>query len=99
MTTGRVCKGFNSIQMISAPMNNASGRKNGANPVPNVTAGLWVSMSSATGADRVRATSVRCCGVHDGTWVDPSRSAVANCRLPVSSFSVPAASSFAPLDS
>jgi hypothetical protein len=41
LTIGRDCKGVNNIHTISVPMNSASGRKNGAKPVPNVATSLW----------------------------------------------------------
>lgn len=39
---GRHCNGVNNIQVINAPMNSASGRKNGAKPVPKGAASLLV---------------------------------------------------------
>ena len=77
-------------------MNNASGKKNGAKPVPKVGASLWVIRSSATGDDNVLATSVRCCGVHDGTWVEPAFSFDANSSAPAASLGVPAANCAVP---
>ncbi len=53
-------------------MNNASGRKNGAKPVPKVAAGLSVCMFSVTGAASVSRHFGALLRVQDGTCAEPS---------------------------